>query len=202
MHVSHHSLLSAHLSSLHHSTHCHSPLSPSLTMTTAWDAWPSTPPSMSPLSRSPRSPAVVAFTPGGMMSFSPRASFDRSWALTARLSPPSVNVPTLPPEIIRRIIRHALALPPTAPPRIRRDAKTGAPVNAPTPDWDMYAGKARARARHGEAAARESVMRTARTLLHVCRAWKVSVRTWVWSARGPRSERLPLDVTTLASCTR
>ncbi|BEJ15981.1 hypothetical protein CspHIS471_0505860 [Cutaneotrichosporon sp. HIS471] len=84
-------------------------------MPTAWNAWP-TP----PLSRSP-----------SKYSTSPLASFgtstspvDRSGVLSARFAstpPPDRDLPVLPPEVLRRIIRAALALDPSVPDAIALD---------------------------------------------------------------------------------
>ncbi|CAK9781280.1 hypothetical protein CC85DRAFT_286083 [Cutaneotrichosporon oleaginosum] len=74
-------------------------------MASAWNAWP-TP----PLSRSPSK-----YCPMAPLATSP---VDRSGVLSARFAttpPPDRDLPILPPEILRRIVRAALALAPSIP---------------------------------------------------------------------------------------
>lgn len=136
-------------------------LSPTIaTMATAWDAFPVSPTAAyanfctSPPKRSTPTP-----TP---------SSYDRSSILSARLQlhplPASTTTPTLPPEIIRRIIRAALSVPSSIP---------GAAQGVPTAAWDEFAGRAARRRISSQVAVRTQVTRTARSLMMVCRAWKV-----------------------------
>ncbi|GMK55794.1 hypothetical protein CspeluHIS016_0208500 [Cutaneotrichosporon spelunceum] len=82
-------------------------------MPNAWNAWPTPPLSRSPskYSTSPRTPLA-------------RSPVDRSGVLSARFActpPPDRNLPVLPPEILRRIIRAALALDPSVPDAVALD---------------------------------------------------------------------------------
>lgn len=102
-----------------------------ITMATAWNAWPTPPLSRSPskYSRSPTSP----------LSLSPSV-VDRSYLLSARLAastprPDDRDLPILPPEVLRRIIRAALALDPSIPDAISLDypARSAVPSALPSP---------------------------------------------------------------------
>jgi hypothetical protein len=123
--------------------------------------------------------------------------------LSARMTPPpAVDLPLLPPEILRRVIRHALALPPSVPRRFPADvdlpgnnaSKTLSAV-APVvpfpadPEWDVFAARAARKALNQRAAAREGVTRTARNLMGVCRAWKVSTLVAAGKERGRGAKR-------------
>lgn len=182
-------------------------------MASAWNAWPTPPLSRSPskYSRSPTSP----------LSLSPTV-VDRSYLLSARLAaatprPDDRDLPILPPEILRRIIRAALALDPSIPDPIPLDypARSAVPSALPSPgiassfpataassfpfrtsyaptfpgfdvedeyddsrqvpvEWDVFAGRAARRQLERRVHLRADVARTARSMMCVCRAWKVS----------------------------
>jgi hypothetical protein len=94
--------------------------------------------------------------------------------LSARITPPPPpNLPILPPEILRRIIRHALALPPSIPaPFPNIDAAEAAAE--PDAQWNAFGARAARKGLDQRGAHRASVMRTALSFMAVCRAWKVS----------------------------
>lgn len=103
-------------------------------MATAWNAWPTPPLSRSPskYSRSPTSPLSVSPTAPSLI--------DRSYLLSQRLAAatpplPERDLPILPPEILRRIIRAALALDPSIPDPIPLDypARSAVPSALPSP---------------------------------------------------------------------
>lgn len=179
-------------------------------MASAWNAWP-TP----PLSRSPSKYSTSPLTPLAA------SAVDRSGVLSARLAttpPPERNLPILPPEILRRIIRAALALDPSVldaipldyPPRSALPSTVpsalpspGIPTYSPPSafpfnhnaypiyhpsshpfhdedarqlpvEWDAFAGRAARRQLERRVALRADVAHTARSMIRVCRAWKVS----------------------------
>ncbi|KAL1411323.1 hypothetical protein Q8F55_002274 [Vanrija albida] len=145
-------------------------------MTAAWSfssspqfpsSFPGTPrsPAISPLSRSP------LFERSWTLSDVDRGAH-RSWSLAAGPPPPS-NVPLLPPEILRRIIAHALALPRSYPADVGR--------LPPAPSWDAHGGRAARKALAARVGQREGVARTARALLCVCRAWKPLVLKYLYA---------------------
>lgn len=87
-------------------------------------------------------------------------------ARRAPTSTPSSHQPILPFEIIRRIIHHRLALPPSFP----AAPSSSAPIDG---TWDICAGQSGQRAHKEREREREEVMRDALGMMLVCKAWKV-----------------------------
>lgn len=77
------------------------------------------------------------------------------------------KVPVLPFEIIRRIIHHRLALPPSYP---SAPSAVG-PIGG---SWDAGAGQSGIRAHKERERELHDVMRDALGTMRVCKAWKVS----------------------------
>lgn len=76
------------------------------------------------------------------------------------------QLPTLPFEIIRRIIHFRLALPQTYPAPITLQAQYH-------PSWDSWTGAKGREVESNMVAERRDVVRTAWGLVRVCKAWKV-----------------------------
>ncbi|WWC71639.1 uncharacterized protein I206_105597 [Kwoniella pini CBS 10737] len=102
-------------------------------------------------------------------------------------SPPPIGpLPTLPFEIIRRIIFHRLSIPPSYPSPLENDY---------VPSWDSRSGvkgKISAQKRLDE---RRDVTRSARGLMTVCKAWKPLVMKYLYS-----SPYITTNLSSLASC--
>jgi hypothetical protein len=75
-------------------------------------------------------------------------------------------LPTLPFEIVRRIIRHRLALTLSIPTALSEDEE-------PSAEWDSLAGQSGRRAVARRLSEREDVQDAAMSLMRVCKAWKV-----------------------------
>lgn len=97
--------------------------------------------------------------------------------LSPRDSPPTPAptgpLPDLPFEIIRRIIRHRLALTPSYPSKLPDEAAGEDPIRAEI-GLAGYSGRRMAMRRVAE---REDVQDAAMSLMRVCKAWKVSRRS-------------------------
>ncbi|WRT68321.1 uncharacterized protein IL334_005297 [Kwoniella shivajii] len=101
-------------------------------------------------------------------------------------SPPSGPLPTLPFEIVRRIIYHRLSIPPSYPFHLEDRYE---------PSWDAWSGvKGRMEATK-RLEERKDVTRTARGLMGVCKAWKPVVMKYLYS-----SPYLTDNLSCLTSC--
>lgn len=97
--------------------------------------------------------------------------------LSARMTPPPpARVPILPPEVLRTVIRHALDTGPSIPAPFPQNGAER-PYD---PAWDVFSARAARKTLNQRIAARESVARTAQSLILVCKAWKVSLWVSYW----------------------
>ncbi|WVF72752.1 hypothetical protein IAT40_007570 [Kwoniella sp. CBS 6097] len=103
---------------------------------------------------------------------------------------PTGPLPTLPFEIIRRIIHFRLSLSsPSYPPKLSEQPEVG------WDDWSGIRGRLRASKRVEE---RKDVTRTARGLMGVCKAWKPVVMKYLYSSPY-LTDNLPLLASSLIS---
>ncbi|KAL7423841.1 hypothetical protein Q5752_001425 [Cryptotrichosporon argae] len=99
--------------------------------------------------------------------------------------------PLLPPEIVRRIIAHALALPPLLLPAPSFE-------DIPTPAWDELAGRGLGRSDDRRVMLRRAVAARAGRLMRVCKEWK-AVSTKYLYAEPYLSSNLPAFARALAA---
>ncbi|WVW85715.1 hypothetical protein I302_107753 [Kwoniella bestiolae CBS 10118] len=100
--------------------------------------------------------------------------------------PPSGPLPTLPFEIIRRIIFHRLAISPSYPSELE---------DSYNPSWDSWNGIKGKQVAERKLEERRDVTRCARGLMSVCKAWKPLVMKYLYS-----SPYLSTTLPALTSC--